>query len=523
MRLTDYLDKGASIDPAAPCLTMTGRTRSYREVQRLSWLVGKALARSGIKPGDKVAVLSGNDPVAFSCVFGIARAGGVWCPVNPRNGTAETRELLELLDCSCLILQRAYAPLVERIAGDLPKLTTIVCLDGDAPGATSFRRWLDGLDSDPFEAMQAGSGSAGGGPPDGIVMIAGTGGTTGKPKGVQLTGRNIETMTALTLVSYPFDGRPVYLALTPLTLAAGVMCFPVMSLGGEIVAMPTPDLGEFLTLIAEHKVTHAFLPPMLIYSLLEHSGLATADLSSLQCLWYGAAPISSARLEEAVRRIGPVLGQLFGQTEAPMMISTMAPGDHVRPDGSLALERYASAGRPTPLTTVAIMDEHGALLPRGDRGEIVVRGPLVMAGYYKNEAATAEVSRFGWHHTGDIGYLDADNYLYIVDRAKDTIITGGFNVYSAEVEQALLQHPAVLDCAVIGLPDAQWGERVVAVIQPHPGGKVSDGEMRAFATNRLGAMKAPRQVEVWPDLPRSGIGKVLKNEVKARLRSNPNG
>ncbi len=351
-------------------------------------------------------------------------------------------------------------------------------------------------------------------------MIVGTGGTTGSPKGVQLTGRNIETMTALTLISYPFDGRPVYLTLTPLTLAAGVMCFPVMSLGGEIVVMPTPDLSEFLALIAEHKVTHAFLPPTLIYKLLDHSGLESADLSSLQCLWYGAAPISSARLAEAVRRIGPVLGQLFGQTEAPMMISTMAPGEHVRPDGSLALERYASAGRPTPLTTVAIMDEHGALLPRGDRGEIVVRGPLVMAGYYRNAAATAEVSRFGWHHTGDIGYLDADNYLYIVDRAKDMIITGGFNVYSAEVEQALLQHPAVLDCAVIGLPDAQWGERVVAVIQPHPGGKVSDGEMRAFATSRLGAMKAPKQVEVWADLPRSGIGKVLKNEVKARLRSN---
>jgi acyl-CoA synthetase (AMP-forming)/AMP-acid ligase II len=523
MRLTDYLDKGASIDPAAPCLTMTGRTRSYREVQRLSWLIGRALARSGIKPGDKVAVLAGNDPVAFSCVFGIARAGGIWCPVNPGNGAAEDRELLDLLDCSCLIFQRDFAPLVERIAGDLPKLTTIVCLDGDVPMATSFRLWLDGLVGEPFEAVQAGDGQAGAAPPDGIVMIAGTGGTTGSPKGAQLTAHNIETMTALTLISYPFDGRPVYLALAPLTQAAGVMCFPVMSLGGEIVIMPAPDLGEFLTLIGEHKVTHAFLPPTSIYMLLDDFGLAAADLSSLQCLWYGAAPMSSARLEEAVRRIGPVLGQLFGQAEAPMMISTMAPGDHVRPDGSLALERYASAGRPTPLTTVAIMDEHGALLPRGDRGEIVVRGPLVMAGYYRNDAATAEVSRFGWHHTGDIGYLDVDNYLYIVDRAMDLIITGGFNVYSAEVEQALLQHPAVLDCAVIGLPDARYGERVVAVIQPHPGGRVSDGEMRAFAANRLGSVKAPRQVEVWPDLPRSGIGKVLKNEVKARLRSNRRG
>jgi fatty-acyl-CoA synthase len=509
MRLTDYLDKGASLDPAAPCLTMTGRTRSYAEVQRLSWLVGRALARSGIRPGDKVAVLSGNDPVAFSCVFGIARAGAIWCPVNPGNEAAENRELLDLLDCSCLIFQRAFAPLVERIAGDLPQLTTIVCLDGEAPMATSLRDWLAGLDADPFQP--------GPGPLGDVVMIAGTGGTTGRPKGVQLTGHNIETMTALTLMSYPFDGRPVYLALTPLTDAAGVLCFPVMALGGEIVIMPAPDLSEFLALVGQHQVTHAFLPPALIYMLLDHPALPDADLASLQCLWYGAAPMSPARLEEAILRIGPVLGQLFGQTEAPMMISTMAPKDHLRPDGSLALERYASAGRPTPLTTVAIMDDHGMLLPPGERGEVVVRGPLVMAGYYRDEAASAEASRSGWHHTGDIGYLDSDNYLYIVDRAKDMIITGGFNVYSAEVEQALLQHPAVLDCAVVGLPDPKWGERVVAVIQAHPGSVISGDEVRAFAHGRLGSVKAPKQVEVWPDLPRSGIGKVLKNQVKARL------
>ncbi len=204
----------------------------------------------------------------------------------------------------------------------------------------------------------------------------------------------------------------------------------------------------------------------MIYSLLDHPALAAADLGSLQCLWYGAAPMSAARLEQAIGVLGPVLGQLFGQTEAPMFISALAPKDHLRADGTLATERFTSAGRPTPLTTVAIMDEAGALLPPGERGEIVARGPLVMAGYYKNPAATAEASRHGWHHTGDIGYLDPDGYLYIVDRLKDMIITGGFNVYSTEVEQAVLAHPAVLDCAVVGLPDDKWGERVTAVIQP---------------------------------------------------------
>jgi acyl-CoA synthetase (AMP-forming)/AMP-acid ligase II len=231
--------------------------------------------------------------------------------------------------------------------------------------------------------------------------------------------------------------------------------------------------------------------------------------------------MSTSRLEQAIEVIGPVLGQLFGQTEAPMMISTLAPRDHLYPDGTLARGRFASAGRPTPLTTVAIMDEAGNLLPRGERGEIVVRGPLVMAGYYKNPAATAEASRHGWHHTGDIGYLDDDNYLYIVDRLKDMIITGGFNVYSAEVEQALLAHPAVLDCAVVGLPDDKWGERVTAVLQLHPGQAVTLEDVRAFVKSRVGSVKTPKQVEIWPDLPRSRVGKVMKTEVKSRLQSQP--
>ena len=201
-----------------------------------------------------------------------------------------------------------------------------------------------------------------------------------------LSGRNLETMTALTLMSYPFGPRPRYLALAPLTHAAGVLCFPIMTLGGEIVIMPKPDLADFLALIARYRITHTFLPPTLIYMLLDHPGLAGTDLSSLQCLWYGAAPMSVSRLEEALTRIGPVLGQLFGQSEAPMMISTLAPAEHFRDDGTLATERLASAGRPTPLTTVAIMDDEGHLLGRGERGEIVVRGSLVMAGYYKNPA-----------------------------------------------------------------------------------------------------------------------------------------
>ncbi len=506
MQLSDYLDKGASLGRDAPCLTTDGETRSYAEVQELSLRIAAALAAQGIAPGDTVAILSANDPDAFTTVFGISRAGAVWCPINPRNEAAENRELLELFGCRALVFQASYAELVEQIRGDLPGLTTLVCLDGQVRGALRWDEFLGSADEVPQEA-----------PPEDLAMIVGTGGTTGRPKGVMLTGTNLETMSAITLMSYPFDGRPVYLALAPLTHAAGVLCFPVLALGGEVVVMRTPDVGAFLEHVERHRVTHTFLPPTLIYMVLAHAALDSTDLSSMQCFWYGAAPMSATRLEEALTRIGPVMAQLFGQTEAPMMISTLPPRDHFRPDGSVALERLSSAGRPAPLVTVSIMAADGALLPPGEKGEIVVRSSLVMAGYHRNPEATAEASAHGWHHTGDIGYLDEDNFLYIVDRAKDMVITGGFNVYSTEVEQALMQHPAVQDCAVIGLPDEKWGERVTAVVQLRGTGAVDPDELAAFVKERIGSVKAPKQVEVWADLPRSKVGKVLKGDIRSTL------
>jgi acyl-CoA synthetase (AMP-forming)/AMP-acid ligase II len=489
--LADYLDKGASLGRDAPCLVEGDRTLSYGDVVELSHRIAGALARDGIAPGAKVGILSSNSAVAFACVFGIARRGAVWCPINPRNEAAENRALLALFDCECLIYHASYAAMAEQL--DVPIKVRLDELDD----------WL---------------GSARGGaaaPVDDLAMLAGTGGTTGLPKGVMLTSRNLETMTAMTLTGYPFSGRPAYLALAPLTHAAGVLCFPVMTLGGRIVVMPKPDVGEFIAAIGRERITHTFLPPTVIYMVLGHAAIATADLSSLQCFWYGAAPMSTARLEEALRVIGP-MAQLFGQTEAPMMVSMLPPADHYDADGTVATERLASAGRPSPLTTVAIMDpETGRLVDTGERGEIVVRGSLVMAGYYKDPAATEEASRGGWHHTGDIGYLDADGYLFIVDRLKDMIITGGFNVYSAEVEQALMQHPAVRDCAVVGLPDDKWGERVAAVVEP--GGEIAPEDLIAFVKARIGSVKAPKQVELWPELPRSRVGKVLKADVRTRL------
>jgi fatty-acyl-CoA synthase len=505
MSLFFYLEKGASLDPGAPCLTLDGISLSYGETVALAESVARALRRSGVAPGDKVGILSANDPTAFACVFGIARAGAVWCPINPRNAAGENAELLDLFDCTTLIFQPGFEELVGRIAPKLPKLTTLVRLgDGDdvAPG---FDDWLEAARDDPAAAAPQ---------PDDVVALVGTGGTTGRPKGVMLTDRNLEVMSAITLMSYPFDGRPVYLALAPLTHAAGVLCFPILARGGEVVIMAEPDVGRFLELVERHRVTHTFLPPTLIYMVLGHEALDRTDLSSLQCFWYGAAPMSTARLTEALERIGP-MAQLFGQSEAPMMISTMAPAEHRRPDGTVHTGRLSSAGRPSPLVTVAILDAQGRSVPRGERGEICVRGSLVMAGYYRNPEATAESAAHGWHHTGDIGFLDDEGYLHIVDRAKDMVITGGFNVYSAEVEQAVMAHEAVRDCAVIGLPDDKWGERVTAVVQLRPGAELDHGELIAFVKARIGSVKAPKQIEIWPELPRSTVGKILKADIRS--------
>ena len=375
MRIVDYLDKGASLGPEAPCLTTDGVSMSYAAVRELSFAVAAALGARGVRPGDKVAILSANDPVAFSCVFGISRAGAVWCPINPRNEAAENRELLDLFDCSVVLFQASFAPLVGRIRDDLPKVHTWVCLDDSVAGAVTWTDFLAGGEVGPPVDLPA---------VEDLAMIVGTGGTTGRPKGVMLTGTNLETMTALTLMGYPFQGRPVYLALAPLTHAAGVLCFPIMCQGGEVVIMRAPDVGGFLSLVEAHHVTHTFLPPTLIYMLLGHEQLDATNLTSLQCFWYGAAPMSATRLEEALTRIGPVMAQLFGQTEAPMMVSMMPPADHFRADGSVATERLSSAGRPAPLVTVAIMDPVGELLDPGARGEIVIRSSLVMPGYYKN-------------------------------------------------------------------------------------------------------------------------------------------
>jgi acyl-CoA synthetase (AMP-forming)/AMP-acid ligase II len=293
-----------------------------------------------------------------------------------------------------------------------------------------------------------------------------------------------------------------------------MLSLPCTARGGTVVVLSKPDPVLLLEAIAKHRVTEFFLPPTVIYRLLDIPGIEQQDFSSLKYFLYGAAPMSVEKLKRAIEVFGPVMAGGYGQTEAAASISSITPAEHFV-DGKIAPdERLSSVGRPNPLIRVEIMNDQGEVLPQGETGEICVRGDLVMKGYHKAPDKTAETIIDGWLHTGDIGHLDAEGYLHITDRKKDMIISGGFNVYPSEVEQVIWAHPAVQDCAVVGVPDEKWGEAVKAVVELNAGQSVSEEELVSLCKEKLGSVRAPKSVEFVVALPRSTVGKVLKKDLR---------
>jgi acyl-CoA synthetase (AMP-forming)/AMP-acid ligase II len=266
--------------------------------------------------------------------------------------------------------------------------------------------------------------------------------------------------------------------------------------------------------IQEHRVTHLFMPPTLMYMMLAHEEVNNYDYSSLQHFIVGAAPTSLEKLKEALKIFGPCMSEIYGQTEAPAAVSLKAPWDYMNSEGEINERRLASIGRPGVLTPVKILGDDGNEAARNEVGEICCSGNIVTLGYLDNPEATAEAYCDGWLKTGDVGFMDEDGYIHIVDRSKDIIISGGFNVYPNEVEQVLTQHPAVQDCAVIGVPDEKWGEAIKAVIQRKPGQHADEAEILAMVKKRLGSVKTPKSIDFIDDLPRSPNGKVLKTELR---------
>jgi acyl-CoA synthetase (AMP-forming)/AMP-acid ligase II len=509
VQLIDFFDRGARHFPARACLVADDLTMTYEEVRRASHALAAHLAAQGASSQTKVAVLSPNRPEALLAILGLLRAGCAWVPLNARSTHEDLAHVVEMSECAWLFYHSRHADAVAALQQAAPGLRHFVCLDAVDGPHESMREIL-------ARTRDAGMADASGAVTD-VCTIFPTGGTTGKSKGAIWTHRTWNTFIANFHAAFPLRRPPVHLIVAPMTHAAGVIAFPLMALGTTNVLIDSTDPAEILARIETHRATTLFLPPTLIYRLLAHPGARRHDYSSLEMLLYAAAPMSVDKLKEAWEVFGPVLAQSFGQAEAPMVCTTFSTDEHARCIAAGNDARLASCGRAGLLTQVAIMSPEGVLLEPGETGEIVVRGDLVMQGYYNNPAETAASSRNGWQRTGDVGRQDADGYVYITDRLRDMIISGGFNIFPGEIEQVIWSHACVQDCAVIGVPDDYWGEAVTAVIEPKAGHEVVGAEIIELCKSRLGSVKAPKKVHVVQALPRSAVGKVLKREIRAQF------
>jgi acyl-CoA synthetase (AMP-forming)/AMP-acid ligase II len=501
VHLVEFFDRGVQLNPHGTAFVLPDGSGAvtYVDVEALSHRVAAALEQGGVAPGSPVGVLSGNTTTVFAWVLGILRAGCAWVALNARAAPDELADLLDLVGATTLL----HAPELRETAAKVGAAAALDRVVEMAEGETGG--WLAPPGARvPLPAL------------DGEAMAAfvGTGGTTGRSKAVRVPHRAFETMILAFLAHLP-EEDPVNLVAAPMTHAAGATVFPVLAVGGTNVVHDGVVPAEMLASIERNRVTRLFLPPTAVYALLADPDVRARDTSSLRYFLYGAAPMSVEKLQQALDVFGPVMAQCYGQAEVPMLCTLLSPQEHGAAVADPGLRhRLASCGRPTVVANVAIMDGDGNLVPRGERGEIVVRSSLLMDGYHDRPTQTAEARRpGGWHGTGDVGYVDEDGYVYIVDRTRDLIISGGFNVFPGEVEQVIWGHPAVNDCAVIGVPDEKWGERVTAVVEVKPGAEVGEAELIALCKERLGSVKAPKAV-VFRGLPRSPVGKVLKRQLR---------
>jgi fatty-acyl-CoA synthase len=354
-------------------------------------------------------------------------------------------------------------------------------------------------------------------PADHIGGMTYTGGTTGKPKGVMGTVGSIMTMTTAQLAEWEWPQHPRFLMCTPLSHAGAAFFVPVIVKGGELIVLTKFDPAEVLRVIEEQKITATMLVPSMIYALMDHPDSHTRDLSSLETVYYGASAMNPVRLAEAIERFGPIFAQYYGQSEAPMVITYLAKGDHDE-------KRLTSCGRPTLFARTALLDAEGKPVPQGEIGEICVSGPLLSGGYWNLPEATAEAFSGGWLHTGDMAREDTEGFWYIVDRVKDMIVTGGFNVFPREVEDVVAEHPAVAQVCVIGTPDDKWGEAVTAVIVLRPEHASDDAavatltaEIQDAVKERKGSVQSPKQVIVVDSVPVTALGKPDKKAVRAKF------
>ncbi|MGD9604083.1 MAG: AMP-binding protein [Gammaproteobacteria bacterium] len=514
MRVIDFFDKAVAKAPERTAFVAGERRYTYREMQAFSRRIACGIQQRGLSDAGRIAVYSPNDVQAFACVLATFRANGTWVPINARNALDANIDFMNLTECEWLFYHGSFADNVKEVRRQVPTLRHLVCIDREDGDTESLANFVQATTRDeipdiPYDTHR-------------MTTILGTGGTTGRSKGIMWDNLTWSTLIAETSIMIP-PGKcpPVHLCVAPMTHAAGILTFMLTPQCPTNVVLDRIEPLEIMQAIQDHRVTHLFLPPTALYAMLAHPRVREFDYSSLTHFLIAASPVAPDKLAEAVDVFGPCMCQCYGQVEAPMLITYLPPEELAEAVREPALRhRLKSCGRPCALTLMGVMDDDGRLVARGERGEVVARGDLVAPCYYRNPEGTAEAHHGGWHHTGDVAYQDDDGYVYIVDRKKDMIITGGFNVFSAEVEAAINGHPAVENCAVIGVPDAKWGEMVTAIVLLRPGGRADAVEIVEFAKQRLGSVKAPKRVEFWPELPRSPVGKVLKTEIRKKFWAN---
>ena len=510
MRAIDYFDKGAESNPERTAIIDGGVRYSYRETQAITGRIAAAMLAGGLEGEERAAIYSANNASVLFCMLGIMRAGAAWVPINYRNALEANIAYMKYVEASWLFYQSSFAEMADAMKARVPSLHHLICMDGEDDGNICLDRFmaLAGV------AQQADWGDPFGNV-DRLVGVVPTGGTTGPAKGVSVTSLPWGTMTEMATHYWRCaDSDPVCLNTAPLSHAAGTVAFAMFALGATNVVMPGFDSLEVMRNIERFRVTHLFLPPTAFYGLLAHRDVKNFDYSSLRFLLLAGSPVSPDKLRKGVEVFGPCICQCYGQTESPMLLTWLDAGTVAAAAGGDHPERLSSCGRPTSAVRLAVMDDDGRILPPNERGEIVARGTLVAPGYYRMPGETTSIRAHGWHHTGDVGYVDEDGYVYIVDRKKDMIITGGFNVYCAEVEAGIMSLPQILECAVIGIPDDTWGEAVKAIVVLREGETLTDQTVINHCKTTLGGVKSPKSVEFREEIPKTPAGKVDRKALR---------
>ncbi len=502
-----YLDRAARWYPEHVAVIEGEIRLTYRGLDARVSALARALHALGVRPGDRVAVLQANNHQFMEALAGAARAGAAFVPML--GILTEADHAWVLADCGARVLIAPAASLAARaraLRERSPDLRHTIVVDrGDRL-----------LDYEELLKAHAGEGPVVRGNETDLAQILYTSGTTGKPKGVAHTYATTQAaMFAWVAIAQRRPGD-VGLLYTPMSHFAARLMDSGWVAGSTAVILPAPDPAQTFSAIARHRVTHLLAIPTLLQLFLGHPEIDRYDLSSLRFICYAAAPASSTLVRKAIERFGPILHTGWGGTEAYGLNTHMTPGEH-----QAAIEgheeRLLSCGRENSIGgRVRILDEKGQDVPMGEVGEACVRAPWMMARYWNLPELTAQTIVDGWLHFGDLARMDADGYVYLVDRKGDMIITGGLNVYPREVEEVLYQHPAVLEAAVVGVPDEKWGEAVKAVVALRQGQTAGEAELIAFLKERLAPFKVAKSVEILPVLPKTPVGKIARRDVKAR-------